>query len=106
MHFVVCCTLVYDHVKLKKHDIMDNPTLLYHQKVWEFLDGIEPGVYYTIENLCTPETKKKFVACIKSYMDTKTPFQGNVTFNHDYSKIYKTNEITFKPESNGQQKPV
>ena len=75
---------------------MDNSYQIYKDKVWQFLDNMAPGDAYLIEKLSTPETRQKFIACIKSYMDTKTPFQGYITFNKDYSKIYKTNEITFK----------
>jgi hypothetical protein len=98
LHFVACRTHVYDHLKIKKADNMDNEYRIYKQKVWEFLDNIEPCINYEIANLCIPENKNKFIACVKSYMDTKTPFQGYIIFNHDYSKIYKTSEITFKPE--------
>jgi hypothetical protein len=77
---------------------MDNEHRIYQQKVWEFLDSMAPDDCYLVEKLCIPENKNKFVSCVKSYMDTKTPFQGYINFNHDYSKIYKTNEITFKPD--------
>jgi len=77
---------------------MDNEYIIYQQKVWEFLDSMASGDAFIIENLTKAENRKKFITCVKSYMDTKTPFQGYVTFNHDYSRIYKTCEITFKPE--------
>ena len=69
---------------------MDNEYRIYKQKVWEFLDNIEPGVFYIVSNLCVPENRTKFIGCVKSYMDVKTPFHGYITFNHDYSKLYKT----------------
>jgi hypothetical protein len=77
---------------------MDNEYTIYKQKVWEFLDTIEPGVYYPIEKLCIPENQNRFILCVKLYMEDKFPFQGYITFNKDYSQIYKTNEITFKTE--------
>lgn len=77
---------------------MDNEYIIYQQKVWEFLDNMAPDDCCLVEKLCIPDNKNKFVDCVKSYMDTKTPFQGYITFNHNYSKIYKTNEITFKPD--------
>jgi hypothetical protein len=77
---------------------MDNEYIIYKQKVFEFLDAIEPGTNYHISQICIPENKDKFIFCVKLYMNTKTPFQGYITFNHDYSKIYKTTEITFKKE--------
>ena len=75
---------------------MDNEFIIYRQKVWEFLDNMAPGDAYLIEKLSLPENRKKFIACIKSYMHVKTPFQGYVTFDKNYTKIYKTDEITFK----------
>ncbi len=77
---------------------MDNSEQNYKDKVWEFLDNIEPCINYTISNICIPENRNKFIACIKSYMDTKKPFQGHITFNHDYTIIYKTNEIEIRPD--------
>lgn len=75
---------------------MDNEDRIYRSKVWEFLDNMEPGDCYAIENISIPENKQKFVATIKAYMDATEPFQGWLSFNHDYSKIYKTDEIIFK----------
>lgn len=79
---------------------MDNSYQIYKTKVWDFLDSMQAGDAYLIEKLATPETREKFVICIKSYMDAKK-WQGWLCFNRDYSKIYKTDEITFKPDSNG-----
>ena len=78
---------------------MDNSLEIYKAKVWEFLDSMQAGDAYLIEKLCISDNREMFVRCVKSYMDTKTPFQGYITFNRDYSKIYKTNEITFKTET-------
>ena len=75
---------------------MDNSFEIYKAKVWQFLDSMQANDAYFIEKLCIPDNREMFVCCVKSYMDTKTPFQGYITFNRDYSKIYKTNEITFK----------
>jgi hypothetical protein len=60
----------------------------YRKKVWDFLDKTSPGKRYTIDNLAKPVNREKFVAEIKAYMDT-FPWQGGITFNHDYSKIYR-----------------
>ena len=75
---------------------MTNESEIYRQRVWEFLDNIEPCIYYDIEKLCIPENREKFISLVKNYMDTKHPFQGCIPFNKEYSRIYKTNEITFK----------
>lgn len=78
---------------------MDNSNQNYRDKVWQFLDNMKHGDAYLIENLAIPENRKSFILCVKLYMDTtEKPFQGNITFNRDYSKIYKTDEITFKKD--------
>ncbi|MBK6285837.1 MAG: hypothetical protein IPF54_26985 [Draconibacterium sp.] len=81
---------------------MDKEYKIYKQNVWEFLDAIEPGINYSISTICIPENKNKFIECIKSYMDTKKPFQGHITFNHDYTVIYKTNEIRIKTDTSNK----
>lgn len=85
---------------------MDNSYQIYKDKVWQFLDNMAPDDVYVIEKLSTPETRSKFILCVKSYMDVKTPFQGYICFNKDYSRIYKTSEITFKKTPDGNQKHV
>jgi hypothetical protein len=82
---------------------MDNEYRIYKEKVWEFLDNMAPGDAYLIENLSKPENREMFIACIKAYMDVTEPYQGWLSFNHDYSKIYKTDEITFKKEVPNKQ---
>ena len=77
-------------------EIQDNS---YKEKVWQFLDNMKHGDAYLIDNLARPENRKSFILCVKLYMDTtEKPFQGYITFNRDYSKIYKTDEITFKKD--------
>ena len=75
---------------------MNNSDQIYKQKVWEFLDNMDANDNYLIENISIPENRSKFITCVKSYMDVKTPFQGYICFNFDYTRIYKTSEITFK----------
>ena len=72
----------------------------FKKKVWEFLDNIKPGVYHDINTLCIPENKTKFISSVKSYMDAKI-WQGWLSFNIDFTKLYKTDEITFKKEKDG-----
>jgi len=67
---------------------MDTNSLEYKRKVWEFLENMEPEKRYTIDNLCQPENRESFIEAIKEYMRS-LPWQGHVTFNHDYSKIYR-----------------
>ena len=85
---------------------MDNSYQIYKQNVWEFLDNMNVADSYMIDNICTENTKEKFIACVKSYMDVKTPFQGYICFDKNYSKIYKTSEITFKQNPNELHKSV
>ena len=60
----------------------------YTKQVWDFLDNMKLEEKYSISNLAKPENKEKFIQAIKLYMETY-PWQGGVTFNHDYSKVYK-----------------
>ena len=62
--------------------------LEYKREVWQFLEKIEPEKNYTVNNLCKPETREIFIEAIKEYMRS-FPWQGYVSFNHDYSKFYK-----------------
>ncbi len=78
---------------------MNNEYKIYKQNVWQFLDNMPHGDCYLIENIAIPENRDKFILCVKLYMDVKTPFQGYVTFNSNYTKIYKTDEITFKNQN-------
>ncbi len=71
---------------------MDANSLEYKQGVWKFLEEIEPGRVYTIARLAKKENREAFVAAVKEYMDS-LPWQGHITFNHDYSKIYKMTPI-------------
>ncbi len=57
---------------------MDNSLEIYKAKVWEFLDSMQAGDAYLIKNLFIPKNREMFVQCVKSYMDTKTPFQGYI----------------------------
>lgn len=83
---------------------MDKINENYRSEVWQFLDNLEPEIYYKISSLCVPENKHKFIRCIKSYMDVKIPFQGYITFNKDYSVLYKTHPITFKKNLQPEKK--
>ncbi len=78
---------------------MENEDKTYREKVWQFLDNMAHGDAYLIENLAISENRKSFILYVNLYMDTtEKPFQGNITFNRDYSKIYKTDEITYKKD--------
>jgi len=76
----------------------------YKIKVWQFLDTMNVDTSYLIDNLCVPENKSRFILCIKQYMDAKY-FQGWLSFNRDYSKIYKIEPIIFKNDNDEKQKP-
>jgi hypothetical protein len=67
---------------------MKTDLLEYKRDVWQFLEKIEPGKNFTVDNLCKRENQKDFVEAIKEYMES-FPWQGYVTFNHDYSKFYR-----------------
>jgi len=67
---------------------MDTKSLEYKREIWQFLERIEPEKYYTVDNLCKPENRDNFNEAIKEYMES-LPWQGYITFNHDYSKFYR-----------------
>lgn len=68
---------------------MNSATIEYKQQVWQFLEKMQLGKRYTIAKLAKPDSREKFVATIKEYMDS-LPYQGGLNFNYDYTKIYKT----------------
>lgn len=74
---------------------MNQPTIEYKKKVWQFLETMERDKTYTIAKLAKRETREAFITAVKEYMDT-WPWQGWLSFNADYSKIYKIHPITFK----------
>jgi hypothetical protein len=67
---------------------MKTDLLEYKRDVWQFLEKVEPGKNYTVDNLCKQENKEAFIEAIKEYMES-LPWQGYVTFNFDYSKFYR-----------------
>ncbi len=68
---------------------MCSVTNVYKQKVWVFLDNMKPGERYKIEKICERENYNRFVAHIKEWM-AAFPYQGGLSFNHDYSEFYMT----------------
>jgi hypothetical protein len=74
---------------------MNTTTIEYKQKVWQFLDTIKPDEAVIIAQKVKPENREDFIAAVKEYMDT-WPWQGWLSFNKDYSKIYKIHPIIFK----------
>jgi hypothetical protein len=74
---------------------MNTNSLEYKREVWQFLEKIEPGKNYTVDNICKPENREVFIEAIKEYMES-FPWQGYVTFNHDYSKFYRMHPPVLK----------
>lgn len=74
---------------------MNTATPQYKQKVWAMLEALRPGEVREVELMAKKESRDVFVAAIKEYMDSE-PWQGNITFNHDYSKFYKMHPVTEK----------
>lgn len=68
---------------------MNQDTDAYKKKVWSFLNKMKPGQRHIISDICEQENYDKFVASIKEWMDA-FPYQGGVSFNHDYSEFYMT----------------
>lgn len=67
----------------------------YRKKVWDYLRAMNPDSAVEISSVCTTETREQFIECIKMYMDC-TPWQGWLSFNANYTKIYKVHPIDFK----------
>lgn len=68
---------------------MKPATIEYKQKVWQFLDKMKPGERYVVNKICEPENQEAFIECVKKWMD-KLPYQGGLSFNHNYSEFYKS----------------
>ena len=64
----------------------------YKKQVWEFLEKIKPGKTYTVSKLVKSKNREQFVEEIKAYMRA-WPWQGHISFNHDYSKFYKMHPV-------------
>jgi hypothetical protein len=64
----------------------------YKQKVWLYLDRMKPGQRFKIEDLSKDETRDQFVEAIKEFMDS-FPYQAQLSFNHDYTEVYKMTPI-------------
>lgn len=67
----------------------------YRKRVWRFISRMKPEAKYTVNVLYVefyPVDKQRFIAEIKAYMDAFR-WQGWITFNHDYSKIYRINPL-------------
>jgi hypothetical protein len=74
---------------------MNTITVEYKEKVWRFLEAMKPDEPIIIAQKVKPETREDFITAVKEYMD-KEPWQGWLSFNKDYSKLYKIHAITFK----------
>lgn len=68
---------------------MNSISLAYKKEVWQFLERIEPGRMYSVSKLAKPENREAFIDAIKEYM-ASLPWDGWISFNHDYSKFYKS----------------
>ena len=74
---------------------MNSDSLEYKKKVWRFLEEIEPEKKYTIARVAKPENRGAFVEAVKEYMSS-LPYNGWISFNSDYSKIYKNHPVSME----------
>ncbi len=58
------------------------------KRVREFMNKISPEKTYRVEKLPKPEIREQLVSVTKKYI-YRYPWQGHITFNHDYSISYK-----------------
>jgi len=78
---------------------MKSPTIEYKLKVWAFLEEMKPGKMYSIDKLAKIAHREAFCESVKEYMRSFA-FNGFITFNHDFTKIYRENpfvEKKYKP---------
>ena len=68
---------------------MNSGTDNYNSRVWRFLEKIQPGKRYKVDDLAEEATKEKFVEAIKEYMRA-FPYDGWISFNSDFTEFYKT----------------
>jgi hypothetical protein len=83
---------------------MDNDYQEYKKNVCQFLDNMTHTDCYEIDKLCIPENRDQFIHCVKMYMHFKFPYQGYICFNADFTKIYKTSEITLNNNNDSKSK--
>ena len=67
-------------------------TEIYKKRVWEFLEQIPRGRRYKVAEQCKTQNRELFISAIKEYM-AAFRYQGNITFNHDYSEFYKMDPV-------------
>lgn len=70
----------------------------YREKVYKFLEEMEEGVTYTLEDFVKKENIPIFTKLAKQWMDTKAP-HGNYNFNEDESTLLNRGYygMDFKP---------
>lgn len=68
---------------------MNPATIEYREKVWRFLDKMQPGDRYQVKSLCPENRQELFVEEVKNYM-RRLPYNGWISFNHDFSEFYKS----------------
>lgn len=66
----------------------------YKAKVFTFLDRMEAGTM-SLNVLCTPETRDKFIETVQSYIDEGKKNGYCIDFNSDFTKIGKFKEEIF-----------
>ena len=73
---------------MKKNDNKEQSN--YKAEIFEFLDKL-PACVKSLDELCKPENREKFIAVVKSYINEKGRGQNcfDLDFNSDYSEIHK-----------------
>ncbi|WP_372648236.1 hypothetical protein [Draconibacterium sp.] len=56
------------------------PSEAYKQKVWIYLDKLQPGRHIVIDDICELENYKIFVVCVKEWMGDRL-YNGGIEFN-------------------------
>lgn len=59
----------------------------YTRRVFNFLENAKPGQIFTIERICKPENRERFIEAVKLWIRS-FPYGGGVVLSNDYKKIF------------------
>ena len=71
---------------------MNSITDEYTQQVFDFIEKMPFDKIYTVDRICKAETRDKFIAAVKLYIDT-WPYGGGVAFITETYERFRKVEI-------------
>lgn len=77
----------------KREDFINNPNknneaMTYEDEIYTYLDKMEIGSTVSIDKVCKPENKDKFIFIVKEYIDNHE-YGNGIEFSNDFTKIKK-----------------